>query len=129
MLLLQILSGDSAGIFWDARRFPVRIGRAAGNDLQLEDDGVWDEHFQVTLNPTEGFVLSVHPGALVTINQTPASTVRLCNGDVITAGSVQLCFRLSETRQRGLRPREWFVWTLVFGVILGEAALIGWLLR
>jgi len=129
MLQLQILSGKSAGVFWDARRFPVHIGRASGNDLQLEDDGVWNEHFQVALNPAEGFVLSVHPGALVTVNQTPASTTRLRNGDLITAGSAQLCFRLSETRQRGLRLREWFVWTLVFGVIIGEAVLIGWLLR
>lgn len=129
MLQLQILSGKSAGVFWDARRFPVRVGRASGNDLQLEDDGVWNEHFQVALNPAEGFVLSVHPGALVTINQTPASTTRLRNGDLITAGSARLCFRLSETRQRGLRLREWFVWTLVVGVILGEAALIGWLLQ
>ena len=116
-------------MFWDARRFPVRVGRASGNDLQLEDDGVWNEHFQVTLNPAEGFVLAVHPGALVTVNQPPAPAARLRNGDLITAGSVQLCFRLSETRQRGLRLREWFVWTLVSGVILGEVALIGWLLR
>lgn len=129
MLQFQILSGKSAGIFWDARRFPVRIGRTAGNDLQLADDGVWNEHFQVALNPAEGFVLSVHPGALVTVNQTPAATTRLRNGDLITAGSVQLCFRLSETRQRGLRLREWLVWALVLGVILGEAALIDWLLR
>lgn len=129
MLQLQILSGKSAGVFWDARRLPVRVGRASSNDLQLADDGVWNEHFQVALNPAEGFVLSVHPGAIVTINQTPVSTTRLRNGDLITAGSAQLCFRLSETRQRGLRLREWLVWTLVLGMILGEVALIGWLLR
>ena len=129
MLQLQILSGKSAGVFWDARRLPVRVGRASSNDLQLADDGVWNEHFQVALNPAEGFVLSVHPRALVTINQTPVSTTRLRNGDLITAGSAQLCFRLSETRQRGLRLREWLVWMLVAGVILGEVALIGWLLR
>lgn len=129
MLQLQILSGKSAGVFWDARRLPVRIGRATGNDLQLADDGVWNEHFTVALNPAEGFVLSVHSGAIVTVNQTPATTTRLRNGDLITAGSAQLRFRLSETRQRGLRAREWFVWALVLGVILGEMALIGWLLQ
>ncbi len=129
MLQFQIVSGKSAGVVWDARRFPVHIGRASGNDLQLEDDGVWNEHFQVALNPAEGFVLSVFPGALVTVNQPPASTARMRNGDLIMAGSAQLCFRLSETRQRGLRLREWFVWSLVLGVILGEAVLIGWLLR
>jgi hypothetical protein len=128
MLQFDFLSGKSVGVVWDARRFPVRIGRASGNDLQLEDDGVWNEHFEVALNPAEGFVLSVHPGARVTVNQTPVSTTRLRNGDLITAGSAQLCFRLSETCQRGLRLRECFVWTLVSGVVLAEAALIGWLL-
>jgi hypothetical protein len=128
MLQFQILFGKSAGLFWNACRFPIRIGRASGNDLQLEDDGVWNEHFQVALSPAEGFVLSVHPGALVTVNQTPASATRLRNGDLITAGSAQLCFRLSETRQRGLRLPECLVWTLVLGVVLGESALIGWLL-
>lgn len=127
MLQLQILSGKSAGVFWHARRLPVRVGRATGNDLQLADDGVWNEHFTVALNPAEGFVLSVHPGALVTVNQTPASSTRLRNGDLITAGSAQFCFRLSETRQRGLHLREESVWALVLGVILGEAVLIGWL--
>jgi pSer/pThr/pTyr-binding forkhead associated (FHA) protein len=130
MVQFQILSGKSAGVSWDARRFPVRIGRASGNDLQLADDGVWNEHFEVALNRGDGFVLSVQPGALVTVNQTPASTpTRLRSGDLITAGSAQICFRLSETRQRGLRLREWFVWMLVLGVILAEAALIGWLLQ
>ncbi len=128
MLQLQLLSGKSVGVVWAARRFPVRVGRASGNDLQLEDDGVWNEHFQVALNPAEGFVLSVHPGALVTINQAPATTTRLRSGDLITAGSAQLCFRLSETRQRGLRLREWFVWTLLLSVVSGEIALVGWLL-
>jgi len=128
MLQLQLLSGKSAGVVWAARRFPVHVGRASGNDLQLEDDGVWNEHFQVALNPAEGFVLTVQPGALVTVNQTPLMTTRLRNGDLITAGAAQLCFRLRETCQRGLWLREWLVWTLLVAVLLGEIALVGWLL-
>lgn len=129
MIQFQILSGKQAGVFWSARRFPVRVGRAANNDLKLEDDGVWDEHFQLTLSPSKGFALSAHSGAIVTINQEPIQTARLRNGDVITAGSAKLCFRLSDNRQRGLRLREWFVWTLIVGVCLSQVALIYWLLQ
>lgn len=129
MIQFQILSGKQAGVFWNARRFPVRVGRTSGNDLKLEDDGVWDEHFQLALNPAEGFALSVHPGAIVTVNQSPTQAVRLRNGDIITAGSAKLCFRLSDNRQRGLRLREWFVWTLAVGVCLSQVALIYWLLQ
>ena len=44
MVQLNILSGKKAGTRTVARHFPFRIGRAAGNELQLEDDGVWDQH-------------------------------------------------------------------------------------
>jgi len=93
------------------------------------DQGVWDEHFQLALDRAEGFTVSAHPGALVTVNQEPVQSARLRNGDVITAGSARLCFRLGENRQRGLRLREWSVWTLIIGVCLTQIALIYWLLQ
>ncbi len=129
MLQLQILSGKQAGFLWDARRFPVRIGRAAGSDLQIEEDGVWDEHLRVELKTGEGFVITAHPGALVSVNQSPVETVRLRNGDIITAGSARIAFRLSQTRQRGLKLREAFIWLTIGGITVAQLALIGWLLR
>ena len=128
MLQLQILSGKQAGHLWEARHFPVRVGRAIESDLCLEDDGVWAEHFQLTTATETGFVLAACPGAFVTVNQVPVETARLKNGDLITAGAVKLSFRLSATRQRSLRVRESLVWALVFGVSLGQIVLIAWLL-
>jgi hypothetical protein len=129
MLQLQILSGKQAGFLWDARRFPVRIGRAAGSDLQIEEDGVWDEHLRVELKTGEGFVITAHPGALISVNQAPVETVRLRNGDIITAGSALIAFRLSQTKQRGLKLREAFVWLTIAGITIAQLAMIGWLLR
>jgi pSer/pThr/pTyr-binding forkhead associated (FHA) protein len=129
MLQLQILSGKQAGFLWDARRFPVRIGRAAGNDLQIEEDGVWDEHLQVELKTGDGFVITAHPGALVSVNQSPVETVRLRNGDIITAGSARISFRLSQTKQRGLKLREAFIWLTIAGITAAQLVLISWLLR
>ncbi len=129
MLQLQILSGKQAGFLWDARRFPVRVGRAPGNDLQIEEDGVWDEHLRVELKPGEGFIVSAHPGAILSVNQSPVETVRLRNGDIITAGSARIAFRLSQTTQRGLKLREAFVWLIIAGITVGQLAMIGWLLR
>ena len=129
MLQLQILSGKQAGLLWDARRFPVRVGRTAGNDLQIEEDGVWDEHLRVELKADDGFVLTAHPGALVSVNQAPVETVRLRNGDIITAGSARISFRLSQTTQRGLKLREAFIWLTIAGITVAQLAMIGWLLR
>ena len=96
MVQLRILSGKKAGTNWDARRFPVRIGRSAANDLPLEENGIWDEHFELTFDRAEGFVLTACPDALVTVNHEPAQTVRLRNGDSIEVGAVRMRFWLGE---------------------------------
>src|SRR5262245_60840527 len=102
MVQLRILSGKQPGAAYFARRFPVRIGRAAANDLRLEEDGVWDQHFELGLDPAEGFLLHLYPGALATINGAPLPPTPLRNGDTIEIGSLKIQFWLTETRQRGL---------------------------
>jgi len=71
MVQLKVLSGKKAGTTWVARRFPVRIGRASAADLQLEDEGVWDQHLQLDFNPARGIVLIAHPCAPATVNGHP----------------------------------------------------------
>lgn len=124
MIQLEILSGKQAGLLWEARRFPVRVGRGAAMDLRLEEEGIWEQHFELSADAATGFNLKPHPGALLAINQIPVATARLRNGDVITAGAVQINFRLSPTRQRSLRWREWFVWLLLVAVTIGQFFLI-----
>lgn len=129
MIQLQILTGKQAGAQWAARRFPVRIGRAVANDLRLEEDGVWDQHCLLKLDPAEGFILAARADALLTVNRQPARTVRLRNGDHIGLGSAQLQFWLRQTPQRAQRLREWSVWTLVVAICLAEVSLVYWLLQ
>lgn len=118
-----------AGTRWVARRFPVRIGRAASNDLRLEEDGIWDEHLRLDFDRQEGFTLAVCANALLTVNREPVQTARLRNGDSLEIGPVRIQFSLGEARQRALRVSEWLVWTLVTIVALGQLALIYWLLQ
>jgi predicted component of type VI protein secretion system len=129
MVQIKILSGKKAGSSWDARRFPVRIGRSANSDLQLEEAGVWEEHLTLSLDPGEGFVLQTQPNALASVNGHPAPRLALRNGDTIEIGSVKLRFWMSEPQQRGQTLREAFVWTLISAICLGQIALVYWLLR
>jgi pSer/pThr/pTyr-binding forkhead associated (FHA) protein len=129
MFQLNILTGKMAGTSWSTRRFPVRIGRASKDDLQLEEDGVWENHIELKQSRAEGFVLRSRSDAPASINSEPASEGVLRNGDIIQLGSVKLQFWLSPTRQRGLRAREWFVWFGIAMVCLGQIALIYLLLR
>lgn len=129
MVQVNILSGKKAGAQSVARRFPFRIGRAPGNDLQLDDDGIWDQHLSLELNRQKGFTLATAPNALTAVNGVPVQTVVLRNGDIITVGSARIQFWLAAVRQRGLRLREAFVWGLLAAVTTGQFGLIYWLLR
>jgi len=128
MIELHILAGKKAGGQSVVRRFPFRIGRAGGNDLQLNDDGTWDQHLTLEFHRREGFKLTAAQNALVMVNHQPVQTTLLRNGDIITLGSAKLQFWLAAARQRGLWLRERLVWALLVIVLLGQFALIYWLL-
>ena len=129
MIQLNILTGKKAGTHTVARHFPFRVGRAPGNELQLEDDGVWDQHLTLEFQPQSGFNLATAPEALVTVNGDPVHNTTLRNGDTITIGSVKLQFWLAAAAQGSLRVREGFVWTLLALVTLGQFILLYWLIR
>jgi Inner membrane component of T3SS, cytoplasmic domain len=129
MVQLKVLSGKKAGTAWVARRFPVRIGRSASADLQLEESGVWDQHLKLDFNPAEGIVLSAEPNALAAVNGLAVHQAVLRNGDAIDIGSLKLRFWLTETRQADLRLREGFTWAAIAAISLGQVGLIYWLLR
>jgi hypothetical protein len=129
MIQLNILSGKKAGTHTVARRFPFRVGRAPGNELQLEDDGVWDEHLALEFKPQSGFILATKPGALVTVNGEPVQDTILRNGDTLSVGSAKLQLWLAAATQGGLGIREGFVWTLLTFVTLVQFVLLYWLIR
>jgi pSer/pThr/pTyr-binding forkhead associated (FHA) protein len=129
MVQLKVLSGKKAGTAWVARRFPVRIGRSPAANLQLEEDGVWDQHLQLDFNPAEGIVLSAQSNALVAVNGQAVQQTVLRNGDSIDLGSSKLQFWLADTRQTDLRLREVFTWAAIAAISIGQVALIYAMLR
>jgi hypothetical protein len=129
MVQLKILSGKKAGATWVARRFPVRVGRASTCDLQLEEHGVWNEHFRIDFHSAAGFVLETQPDALVTANGQPVQRMVLRNGDALEIGALKLQFWLREAHQRNLPISEWLVWATIAVVSIGQVALVYWLAR
>ena len=129
MIQLNILSGKMAGTSWVARRFPVRIGRAAGLELQLEETGIWDQHLLLEPDFKRGFLLKAQPQALARVNGQNVQEALLRNGDVIELGSVKLQFWLGRARPSGLWWREAVAWAAIVGVTFGQVLLLYWLLR
>jgi len=123
MIQLDILSGKKAGGQTVVRHFPFRIGRAAENDLQLEDDGVWDRHLVLEFQKKEGFKLATsakrprHRQWRTRPKQNPPQTAT-----TVTIGSAKLQFWLAAAQQRGLHAREFFLWALIIAVTLGHSS-------
>ena len=113
MVQICILSGKTAGDVHVVRRFPFRIGRAAGNELPMDDDGVWDNHLVLEVQKNEGFTVKTISDAFVAINEQPQTYARLRNGDILSFGSAKIQFWLAAPQQRGLRLRELSVWLLL----------------
>ncbi len=124
MFALSILSGKQAGTTWVARRFPVQIGRVAGSDLRLDDDGIWDQHLLLEFKPAEGCILTTRGEALASVNSEPVQRCVLHNGDRIQAGGAELQFWLAEARQPSLLVRESLTWLMIAGVFVAQIALL-----
>jgi len=124
MVQLKVLSGKTAGTQAVARRFPFTVGRDDTADLRLEEAGIWDRHLELQLQMPEGFRLKAHESALTSVNGQPARDVFLRNGDLLEIGPLKIQFWLSETRQSGLRLREFLTWLALAALCAGQLAVI-----
>ena len=124
MVQLQVFSGKHAATSTLARRFPFVVGRNSTADLCLEHEGIWDRHLEFHLQIPEGFLLKTNPRALTNVNGQPVQQAFLRNGDLIELGPLKIQFWLSETRQRGLRTREFLTWFALAALCAGQILLI-----
>lgn len=129
MIQLKILSGKKAGTEMVARHFPFYGGRSAQCQLCLDEPGVWDRHFQINLNSSDGFSVIAEPNTSVTIDGKNTQEAELRNGDIIEIGSAKILFSLSPTTQKSLVLREALTWVGIAALCLVQVSLIYKLLR
>ena len=124
MVQLKIISGKMAGDTLVVRHFPFHIGRAAENDFCLEDEGVWAQHLIFNFQKNEGFTLQTVGDAFAAVNESPQTSARLRNGDLISLGSAKMQFWLAPVRQKSLLLREISVWLLLAAVTAAQIYLL-----
>ncbi len=124
---LQVLQGKAAGLNYQTGRFPLRVGRAADDDLRLPDLGVWDHHITITLRD-EGYHYQVPESALLLVNSERSDSGRLRNGDLLELGSAKLRFWLAAAHQPGLAIREGMAWLFMVALTAFQLwLLLKWL--
>jgi pSer/pThr/pTyr-binding forkhead associated (FHA) protein len=124
MIQLKILSGKKAGTETVTRHFPFQVGRATSCGLSLDEPGVWEKHFQIDINSSEGFLLSTEQKTSVVIDGKSVQETVLRNGDTIEIGLTKILFGLSPTHQKSLVAREMLTWVALAALSLGQVALI-----
>jgi hypothetical protein len=129
MVSFQILSGKMAGTKWSTRHLPFSVGRSASAALRLDEPGVWDKHFEVSLQLPNSIVLQTSQNVSVTVSGKPTQETVLKNGDLIEFGGVKLRFDLTPTQQKRLTLRELSTWIGLGLLSLGQVVLIYWLSR
>lgn len=124
MVQFKILTGRRAGAVCPVEGFPARIGRSAGSEVALEDAGIWDEHLTLTLDAGSGYAVSLHQGAIATVNGQPFETHRLRNGDVIELGAAKIQFWIGPVRQANLQWRESALWIGLVILVVAQILLL-----
>ena len=122
MVRLEVLAGIRAGGCFSSTSLPIRVGRAADNDLALDEPGVWPSHFSIQREKNDLF-LHVGPNALVSVNGESVQQALLRNGDVIGLGAIKLQFGFAPVRQSSLLWRERLTWVALAGLAVSEIAV------
>ena len=128
MVQVELLAGRKSTSSLVFPRFPVRVGRAPNCQLQLVDDGVWDDHALISLRPREGFFIAATSGGTVLINGESVHQGHLANGDIVTIGAAQFRFGFTAPPPKAMWPRELLTWAGLAGLCASQGLLIYWLL-
>lgn len=124
MVRLKVLSGKKAGTEMAARHFPFTVGRSATDALSLDEPGVWEKHFQISLGDAREFILKTAPETSVTIAGKTTQLAALRNGDVIEVGRAKILFGFYPNRQKNLAWREWLTWIALAALCATQIILI-----
>lgn len=121
----------------DATRTPfvgrqpqVAIGRIAGCELQLVEDGVSDRHAALDRRADGYYLRDLGSANGVRINGQLVADQRLATGDEIEIGSVRLRFEIVHEpppERRTVDVLEWAASGVVTLIITGQIALVAWI--
>lgn len=90
---------------------------------------MWETHARLELSSDRNFVVQAVGDATLILNGQAVKSAALRNGDSIALGSLELTCWLSPARHRSLALSESMTWTIILSVLMGQVAMIYWLLN
>ncbi len=124
-MILRVLTGLHAGKVVRIGHFPFSVGRG-GADLNLNDQGVWAEHFRIVLEPDLRLRLICRPEATVRVGDVSMNEWLFKVGETFVCGGVKLSLERENTGQASQRWNERFLWLVLIAILAVEMMLV-WL--
>jgi pSer/pThr/pTyr-binding forkhead associated (FHA) protein len=125
--MLQVtLLHPAGGAVTPVPRYPFRIGRASGDQLRIQEPGVWESHCTLEWRGAEGIHLIGNAQAITSVNGQTVTEIRVRNGDLVELGAARLLLSVRPVPQRSFRVLEILVWLTLAGVGLTQVFLMLW---
>jgi hypothetical protein len=129
MIELTVLSGPQYGRRIEAASLPCRFGKSAALACQFSGPGVWDEHFEVTVQASGQIVVLVLGDARVWVDSTPVREVNVRDGLILEAGGTRVRLGIQPAGHGSLLVREALFWVLFGLLVLVQGCAIWWIGR
>jgi hypothetical protein len=89
---LVIVSGPKKGVAFSLRQAVVAIGRAADNNIVLQDDSVSGHHARIELRGAQAFIIDQGSSNGTYVNNQRLQQAQLLGGEMILMGDTRLRF-------------------------------------
>lgn len=129
MIELTILSGPQSGRRIEAAALPCRFGKSPALACQFTGPGVWDEHFEVSVQTSGQIVVQVLGEARVCVDSAPVREVKVRDGLILEAGGTRVRLGIQPAGHGSLRFREGLFWGLFGLLVVVQGGAIWWIGR
>ena len=119
MIDVTILSGPQAGRRIVAGSLPCRFGKSSALSCHFSGPGVWDEHFEVSVQSSGQIMVQVLGEARVCVDSAP----------VREAGGTRVRLGIQPAGHGSLLFREALFWVLFSLLVLVQGGAIWWIGR
>ena len=129
MIDVTILSGPQAGRRIVAGSLPCRFGKSSALSCHFSGPGVWDEHFEVSVQSSGQIMVQVLGEARVCVDSAPVREVKVRDGLILEAGGTRVRLGIQPAGHGSLLFREALFWVLFSLLVLVQGGAIWWIGR
>lgn len=129
MIELSILTGPQSGRRLGLTDLPCRCGKSGTLSAQFTGPGVWDEHFEITVEAPGQIILRVLGDARICVDSVSVKEVKVRDGLILEVGATRVRLGIVPAGHGSLVGREIVFWGSFALLMTAQAWSIWWIGR